>query len=139
MLNPTTLVLKTGFLFFWRHSQKPYIETINSFLLDSIRIGKYYDCVFNTHCLASLFKSETYCMPSLEMKLLDLFQCIRAERLRKHMLLLCNNAVPMCVEVLLCPVCQCGTERAKNPEIANIPSPSDHLLEQWTVSVVHVR
>lgn len=27
----------------------------------------YYDCVFNTHCLASLFTSETYCMPSLEM------------------------------------------------------------------------
>ncbi|XP_054280359.1 atos homolog protein A-like [Macrosteles quadrilineatus] len=66
------------------------------------------------------------------------FLCMRAERLRKHLSLLCNNAVPMCVEVLLCPLCPCGTERARSPEVANIPSSSDLLLEQWTVSVVHI-
>lgn len=97
-------------------------------------------CSTHTAWLVNLDQKCIVCHLGNEVvSLLRLFQCIRAERLRKHMLLLCNNAVPMCVEVLLCPVCQCGTERAKNPEIANIPSPSDHLLEQWTVSVVHVR
>lgn len=134
-MNPTTSVHKL-YSCFWSHSQKPCIETLKV-------LHKHYDTVvsvFNAHRLASLFRNVLYATLRNEVvSLLHLFQCIRAERLRKHMLLLCNNAVPMCVEVLLCPVCQCGTERAKNPEIANIPSPSDHLLEQWTVSVVHVR
>uniref|UniRef100_A0A1B6DH39 Atos-like conserved domain-containing protein n=1 Tax=Clastoptera arizonana TaxID=38151 RepID=A0A1B6DH39_9HEMI len=65
------------------------------------------------------------------------FLCQRAEKLRKHLSLLCSNSVSMCVEVLLCLNCECGLERAQSPEVANIPSSSDLLLEQWTVSVLH--
>ncbi|XP_075219755.1 atos homolog atossa isoform X2 [Lycorma delicatula] len=64
------------------------------------------------------------------------FLCKRVEKLRKHMGLLCTNAVPMCLEVLLCAGCQCGKDRAECTDVAVIPSPTDLLLEQWTVSLV---
>lgn len=66
-VNPTTLVHKL-YSCFWSHSQKPCIETLKV-------LHKYYDIVvsvFNTHRLASLFRSEMYCMPPSEMKL---FHC----------------------------------------------------------------
>ncbi|PSN52982.1 hypothetical protein C0J52_01113 [Blattella germanica] len=64
------------------------------------------------------------------------FLCARAEKLRKHMQLLWQNKIPMCIEVLLCAGCQCGQQKAQSPEVANIPSPTDLLLEQWVVSMV---
>ncbi|KAJ9593975.1 hypothetical protein L9F63_014616 [Diploptera punctata] len=64
------------------------------------------------------------------------FLCERAEKLRKHMQLLWQNNIPMCIEVLLCADCQCGQQKAQSPEIANIPSSTDLLLEQWVVTMV---
>lgn len=87
------------------------------------------------------YKEGSHCPAAITNQIADHqcdtnnFLCKRAEKLRKHMSLLCSNAVPMCVEVLLCPNCDCGMERAQCPEVANLPSSSDLLLEQWTVYV----
>ncbi|XP_033611272.1 uncharacterized protein LOC111874184 isoform X3 [Cryptotermes secundus] len=65
--------------------------------------------------------------------------CKRAENFRKHMQLLWQNNIPMCIEVLLCADCQCGQQKAQSPEVANIPSSTDLLLEQWIVTMVTKR
>jgi hypothetical protein len=66
-------------------------------------------------------------------------QCKRAENFRKHMQLLWQNSIPMCIEVLLCADCQCGQQKSQSPEVANIPSSTDLLLEQWMVTMVNKR
>ncbi|XP_067003329.2 atos homolog protein A isoform X2 [Anabrus simplex] len=67
------------------------------------------------------------------------FLCKRAENFRKHMELLWQNSIPMCIEVLLCPDCPCGVQKAQSSEVANIPTPADLLLEQWMITVVSKR
>jgi len=67
------------------------------------------------------------------------FLCKRAENFRKHMQLLWQNNIPMCIEVLLCADCQCGQQKSQSPEVANIPSSTDLLLEQWMVTMVNKR
>ncbi|XP_021920332.1 protein FAM214A isoform X2 [Zootermopsis nevadensis] len=67
------------------------------------------------------------------------FLCKRAENFRKHMQLLWQNNIPLCIEVLLCADCQCGQQKAQSPEVANIPSSTDLLLEQWIVTMVTKR
>ncbi|XP_063237686.1 atos homolog protein A isoform X2 [Bacillus rossius redtenbacheri] len=62
--------------------------------------------------------------------------CKRAENLQKHMQLLWQNSIPMCIEVLLCPDCPCGAQKSQSPEVSNIPSPTDLLLEQWMITMV---
>nr|CAD7579251.1 unnamed protein product [Timema californicum] len=52
------------------------------------------------------------------------------------MQLLWQNNIPMCIEVLLCPDCPCGAQRAQCTEVSNMPAPSDILLEQWLVTAV---
>lgn len=67
------------------------------------------------------------------------FLCKRAENFCKHMQLLWQNSIPMCIEVLLCPDCPCGVQKAQSPEVANIPASTDLLLEQWMITVVTKR
>lgn len=62
------------------------------------------------------------------------FQCKRAENFKKHMQLLFQNNVPMCIEVILCCDCPCGVQRAQSAEVGYAPSASDLLLEQWTIT-----
>uniref|UniRef100_A0A0K8TFR2 Protein FAM214B n=1 Tax=Lygus hesperus TaxID=30085 RepID=A0A0K8TFR2_LYGHE len=64
------------------------------------------------------------------------FLCERADKLRQHMRLLSENGAPLCVEVLLCPGCPCGSARAASTNICQVPTSEDLLLEQWTISVV---
>ncbi len=51
------------------------------------------------------------------------------------MLLLWQNNVPVCIEVLLCPDCRRGRNNARSVEFSTIPEPGSVLLEQWTVSI----
>ncbi|XP_069692464.1 atos homolog protein A isoform X2 [Periplaneta americana] len=67
------------------------------------------------------------------------FLCKRAENFRKHMQLLWQNNIPLCIEVLLCADCACGQQKAQSPEVANLPSTSDILLEQWMVTMASRR
>jgi len=60
--------------------------------------------------------------------------CQKNELFRKHMLLLWQNNVPMCVEVLMSPECP-GTLRA-GLAVTSVPEPGTVLLEQWTVAVL---
>jgi hypothetical protein len=46
------------------------------------------------------------------------------------MLLLWQNNVPMSVEVLLCPDCRLGKQKARSVEFSTIPEPGSLLLEQ---------
>lgn len=62
------------------------------------------------------------------------FLCKRAENFKKHMQLLFQNNVPMCIEVILCCDCPCGVQRAQSAEVGYAPSASDLLLEQWTIT-----
>jgi len=55
------------------------------------------------------------------------------------MLLLFQNKITMCIEVMLCADCVCGAHKAQSPEVAVVQSSSDLLLEQWTVTVVNTR
>lgn len=55
------------------------------------------------------------------------------------MLLLWQNNVPVSIEVLLCPDCRLGRQKARSVEFSTIPEPGSVLLEQWTVSVQNVR
>lgn len=63
-----------------------------------------------------------------------ILQCRREVEFRKRMLLLWQSGVPMSVEVLACPDCACGAQRAQSHEPTVRPSPSDLLLEQWTIT-----
>ncbi|XP_014240536.1 protein FAM214A [Cimex lectularius] len=67
------------------------------------------------------------------------FLCERACKLRKHMALLSENCAPMCIDVLLCPDCLCGQNRANSTNICQVASPTDLLIEQWTVSIINSR
>ncbi|KAJ1519327.1 hypothetical protein ONE63_004626 [Megalurothrips usitatus] len=60
--------------------------------------------------------------------------CKRAESFRKHMQLMFQNNVPMCIEVILCSDCPCGAQKAQSTEVGIVPSASDLLLEQWTIT-----
>ena len=63
------------------------------------------------------------------------FQCEKNEHFRKHMLLLWQNNVPMCVEVLMSP--ECRTEPARSSlAVTTMAEPGSLLLEQWTVAVL---
>ncbi|KAL1140246.1 hypothetical protein AAG570_000178 [Ranatra chinensis] len=68
---------------------------------------------------------------------LDRIACERASNLKRHMSLLSENCVPMCIDVFLCPDCACGRTRALATNICALPSLTDLLIEQWTVSIVH--
>ena len=63
------------------------------------------------------------------------FQCQKNEHFRKHMLLLWQNNVPMCVEVLMSP--ECRTEPVRSSlAVTTTAEPGSLLLEQWTVAVL---
>jgi hypothetical protein len=79
------------------------------------------------------------CLSHQQIRVDIYVQCKRAENFRKHMQLLWQNNIPMCIEVLLCADCQCGQQKAQSPEVANIPSSTDLLLEQWIVTMVTKR
>ena len=51
------------------------------------------------------------------------------------MLLLWQNNVPVCIEILLCPDCRRSRKNARSIEFSTIPEPGSILLEQWTVAV----
>jgi hypothetical protein len=98
----------------------------------SVEVGSY----------ENLYGLHRLCKPSRK-SWFDLYalcvQCKRAENFRKHMQLLWQNNIPMCIEVLLCADCQCGQQKSQSPEVANIPSSTDLLLEQWMVTMVTKR
>lgn len=61
--------------------------------------------------------------------------CQKNEHFRKHMLLLWQNNVPMCVEVLMSP--ECRTEPVRSSlAVTTTAEPGSLLLEQWTVAVL---
>ncbi|CAB3361281.1 Hypothetical predicted protein [Cloeon dipterum] len=60
--------------------------------------------------------------------------CRRELEFRKRISLLWQSGIPMKLEVLVCPDCACGAQRASCSEPSVKPSPSDLLLEQWTIS-----
>ena len=63
------------------------------------------------------------------------FQCQKNEHFRKHMLLLWQNNVPMCIEVLMSP--ECRTEPVRSSlAVTTMAEPGSLLLEQWTVAVL---
>merc|ERR1719189_1134626 len=61
--------------------------------------------------------------------------CQKNEHFRKHMLLLWQNNVPMCIEVLMSP--ECRTEPVRSSlAVTTMAEPGSLLLEQWTVAVL---
>ncbi|XP_059078940.1 atos homolog protein A-like isoform X2 [Tigriopus californicus] len=67
------------------------------------------------------------------------YMCKKDENFRKHMLLLWQNNVPVCIELLLCSNCRIGRQKATSIEYSTIPEPGSILLEQWIVSVQFVK
>jgi len=63
------------------------------------------------------------------------YLCKKNENLRKHMLLLWQNNVPMSIEILMCSDCGVGQAKARSVEVTTVPEPGSILLEQWTVAV----
>ena len=66
-------------------------------------------------------------------------QCKKDENLRKHMLLLWQNNVPVSIEVLLCSNCRVSQQKVRSIEFSTIPEPGSILLEQWTVSIQNLQ
>lgn len=133
-------VSKSSFLYLlrllWCTLQSP-VHNLNRTLSCQMRQSSaevgLYENSYGIHCL---------CKPSRKYWVnLSVFcvQCKRAENFRKHMQLLWQNNIPMCIEVLLCADCQCGQQKSQSPEVANIPSSTDLLLEQWMVTMVTKR
>lgn len=59
--------------------------------------------------------------------------------LQRQMAVLWKNRVPMCIEVLLFPECEHGTERCRAVDASTPASRSfarGLLLEQWTIQIV---
>lgn len=65
--------------------------------------------------------------------------CKKDENLRKHMLLLWQNNVPVSIEVLLCSDCRVSQQKVRSIEFSTIPEPGSILLEQWTVSIQNLQ
>lgn len=63
---------------------------------------------------------------------------MRAEKFRKHMQLLWQNNIPMCIEVFMCADCTCGNQKALSADVGNV-RPMDCLLEQWVITVAKKR
>eukprot|EP00092_Neocalanus_flemingeri_P012089 GFUD01013033.1.p1 GENE.GFUD01013033.1~~GFUD01013033.1.p1 ORF type:complete len:1150 (+),score=174.33 GFUD01013033.1:469-3918(+) len=63
------------------------------------------------------------------------YLCNKNENVRKHMLLLWQNNVPMSIEILLCSDCRVGQAKSHSLEVTTVPEPGSILLEQWTVAV----
>lgn len=67
-------------------------------------------------------------------------QCRRADQLRKQMLLLCRNKIPMRVDVLLLPKCDHGQLEASTTEGATVScQDTAMLLERWDVQIIPKR
>jgi len=58
---------------------------------------------------------------------------VRDRSLKRHLSLLWDNGVPLCIEVLLCSDCPCGTEKCSSDDISPFPDSHSILLEQWTI------
>jgi len=120
----------------WYILQSP-VHNLNRILSYQMRqssaeVGSYENS-YELHCFCTPFRKSWVNFRALYL------QCKRAENFRKHMQLLWQNNIPMCIEVLLCADCQCGQQKSQSPEVANIPSSTDLLLEQWMVTMVNKR
>lgn len=62
------------------------------------------------------------------------WQCVRDRSLKRHLSLLWDNGVPLCIEVLLSADCPCAAEKCSPSDISPMPDPHSILLEQWTIS-----
>ncbi|XP_067941706.1 atos homolog protein A-like [Watersipora subatra] len=76
-------------------------------------------------------------------------ECVKVRRYKEVIANLCYNGIPLCAEVLLCPMCEIGAaDKCTEQTIANVDpthevgsahSDSYVLLEQWTIQQVHSR
>ncbi|XP_076082159.1 atos homolog protein A-like isoform X2 [Mytilus galloprovincialis] len=67
-------------------------------------------------------------------------QCRKADQLRKQMLMMCRNKIPMRVDVLLLPKCNHGQLEASTVEGATVSCQDTALLlERWDVQIISKR
>lgn len=67
-------------------------------------------------------------------------QCRKADQLRKQMLMMCRNKIPMRVDVLLLPKCDHGQLEASTVEGATVScQDTAMLLERWDVQIISKR